>query len=327
MTLRIGIAGTGWFAKVHADRLSRSDGVRVTGILGSTKEKADAMAAGFDDARGYAAMRDMLDGERLDAVYLCVPPMAHGDLERQLIERGIPFLVEKPLGIDAALPKELLGRVLDKGLITSVGYHFRYKDTAARLRSLLSERTVGMATGGWMGGMPGVHWWRRMEGSGGQFVEQTTHLVDLLRYAAGEVDEVYAAFGSRAMHRKHENVTVPDVGSVVLKLTGGAVATISNTCLLPSDAGSVGLSFFTEEGRIDWNPSELTAVGGGSGSRSVYTDPGDPYARENEAFLHAVRTGDVSHIRSDYADAYRTQAVTAAANASAAAGRPVKVEY
>ncbi|TLS49736.1 Gfo/Idh/MocA family oxidoreductase [Paenibacillus antri] len=325
MTLRIGIAGTGWFSKVHADKLTKTDGVRVAAILGTTKEKAETMAAGFDAARGYASMQDMLDGEKLDAVYLCVPPMAHGDMERQLIERGIPFLVEKPLGIDAALPKELLGRIRDKGLITSVGYHFRYRTISERLRAILAERTVGMATGGWMGGMPGVPWWRSMGGSGGQFVEQTTHLVDLLRYVAGEVDEVYAAYGSRAMHKTHENVTVPDVGSVVLKLSGGAVATISNTCLLPGDAGSVQLSFFTPEGRLDWTPSGLTAIGGGS--RSDYTDAVDPYAAENEAFLHAVRTGDVSRIRSDYADAYRTQAVTAAANLSADTGQPVKVVY
>ncbi len=325
MTLRIGIAGTGGFAKVHAERLSRIEGVRVAAIAGSTKEKADALAAGFDDARGYGAAADMLDGERLDAVYLCVPPMAHGDMERQLIERGIPFLVEKPLGVDAAIPKELRDRVQDKGLITSVGYHFRYRTITERLRELLSTRTVGMATGGWMGGMPGVPWWRSMTSSGGQFVEQTTHLVDLLRYAAGEVDEVYAAYGSRAMHERHENVTVPDVGSVVLKLRSGAVATLSNTCLLPWDAGAVQLSFYTPEGRIDWTPSGLVAIGGGT--RSEVTDKVDPYALENEAFLHAVRTGDVSRIRSDYADAYRTQAVTAAANVSAETGLPVKVQY
>jgi len=325
MTLRIGIAGTGGFAKLHADRLSRLEGVRVAAVLGSSKEKADAMAVGFDDARGYDSLSRLLDAERLDAFYICVPPMAHGDIERALIERGVPFLVEKPLGLDAALPKELLGLIEAKGLITSVGYHFRYKNNAERLRSLLEGRTLGMATGGWMGGMPGVPWWRRKEGSGGQFVEQTTHLVDLLRYAAGEVDEVYAAYGNRAMHLKHENVSVPDVGAVVLKLRSGAVATISNTCLLPWDAGAVHLSFFTEEGRIDWTKDELAVVGGGG--RSVYTDPVDPYGLETEAFLHAVRTGDVSRIRSDYADAYRTQAVTHAANISAETGLPAKPAY
>ena len=60
----------------------------------------------------------------------------------------------------------------------------------------MQDQTIGMALGRWMGGMPGVAWWRRQEGSGGQFVEQTTHIVDLLRYCAGEVTEVYAAAAS-----------------------------------------------------------------------------------------------------------------------------------
>lgn len=324
MTLHIGIVGTGSFAKVHAERVSKAEGASVRGFVGTTKQKADAAASAFGDARGFGSVREMLDAERLDAVYICVPPMAHGEIELELIERGIPFLVEKPIGMDAALPREILNRVREKGLLTSVGYHFRYKAHSETLRDLLAERTVGMAAGGWMGGMPGVSWWRRKDGSGGQFVEQTTHLVDLLRYAAGEVDEVYAAYGSRAMHLRHEDVTVPDVGSVVMKLRSGAVATISNTCILPGDAGETQLTFYTEEGRLHWTPRELTSIGGGD--RSVYTDPTDHYALETEAFLHAVRTGDVSRIRSDYADAYRTQTVAYAATLSAETGLPVKPE-
>jgi myo-inositol 2-dehydrogenase/D-chiro-inositol 1-dehydrogenase len=324
MPIRVGMIGTGWFGRKHAEMLSGMDGVRVQAICGSTFEKAQAMATSFDGAGAYGNVQEMLDAEKLDAAYVCIPPMAHGDIERQLIERGIPFLVEKPLAVDAELPRELLGRIQSSGLITSVGYHFRYQEASQRLRTLLADRTVGMAVGGWMGGMPGVYWWRKQEGSGGQFIEQTTHIVDLLRYTAGEVEEVYAVFANRVMHERMEGVTVPDVGSVVLRLRNGAVATISNTCLLPGDAGGVNLSFYTEEGRIDWKPNEVVAIGGGN--RSVFTGGADPYRLENEAFIHAVRTGDASRIRSDYADAFRTQQVTCAATVSAGTGVPVKIE-
>lgn len=323
MTLRIGMIGTGWFARKHAEMLSGMDGVRVQGIVGSTLEKAQALAASFDGAGAYGSIHDMLEAEKLDAAYICVPPMAHGEIERQLIERRIPFLIEKPLGLDVDLPRDILERVTASGLITSVGYHIRYQESSQHLRSVLQGRTIGMAAGGWMGSMPGVHWWRKQEGSGGQFIEQTTHIVDLLRYTAGEVVEVYAAFASRVMHERFEGVTVPDVGSVVLKLRSGAVATISNTCLLPGDAGSVSLSFYTEQGRVDWKGNEVHDIG--NGCSSVFASSNDPYRLENEAFLHAVRTGDTSLIRSDYADAFRTQEVTYAATVSAASGVPVKL--
>ena len=73
MTLQIGIIGTGWFSKVHADILTRMEGVRVASVCGTTLEKAEAMASVYD-ATGYDNLEHMLDGEKLDAVYICVPP-------------------------------------------------------------------------------------------------------------------------------------------------------------------------------------------------------------------------------------------------------------
>ena len=146
-----------------------------------------------------------------------------------------------------------------KKLITSVGYHFRYMDGTDQARELLKDRSVGMALGYWMGGMPGVNWWRKMEGSGGQFVEQTTHIVDLLRYTVGEVSEVYAAYSDRIMSSVQEGVTVPDVGSVTLKLVNGVVATISNTCAIPAGERS-GLNIYTNKGVMELSHSGLLDI-------------------------------------------------------------------
>jgi len=34
-------------------------------------------------------VEEMLDKQKLDAVYICVPPYAHGEIEHALIERNI----------------------------------------------------------------------------------------------------------------------------------------------------------------------------------------------------------------------------------------------
>jgi len=322
MTLQIGIAGTGWFGMMHAEKLAKLDGVKVAAFLATSQQKADAAAQRFEGAQGYASIHQMLDDRKLDAVYVCVPPFAHGEIEMALLERSIPFLVEKPLGVDEQLPSAILKGIEEKKLITSAGYHFRYMDGTDRARELLRERTTLMALGYWMGSMPGVSWWRKMEGSGGQFVEQTTHIVDLLRYTVGEVSEVYAAYGNRYMSGVEEGVTVPDVGTVTLKLTGGAVATISNTCAITAGDRS-GLHIYTNKGVLELGHSGL--IDTEAGRRTEYSNQTDPYELENEAFLHAVRTGDVSRIRSSYADAVRTHQVTIAANESARTGLPVKL--
>ncbi|MFX3634449.1 MAG: Gfo/Idh/MocA family protein [Candidatus Pristimantibacillus sp.] len=322
MTLQIGIVGTGWFGRMHAEKLAAMEDVNVAAFCATSAEKAAIAAQPYGDARGYSSINDMLDDRKLDAVYICVPPFAHGEVEMALIERGIPFLVEKPIGVNIDTPQSILEKVEQSGLITSTGYHFRYMDGTDRARQILQERSVAMALGYWMGSMPGVGWWRSMQGSGGQFVEQTTHIVDLLRYLLGEVTEVYAAYGNRIMAEKVEGVTVPDVGTVTLKLASGSVATISNTCAI--DGGDrAGLHIYTDKGVLEISQNGLLDLG--ADRKTEYLNRTNPYDLENEAFLHAVRTGDSSRIRSSYADAWRTHEVTMAANRSAMSGLPVKL--
>ncbi|WP_168119739.1 Gfo/Idh/MocA family oxidoreductase [Paenibacillus sp. HB172176] len=322
MTINIGIIGTGWFGMMHAAKLAKLEDVRVAAFTATNQLKADTAAKSFSGAKGFDDVAAMLESCKLDAVYVCVPPFAHGRIEEELIERGIPFLVEKPLGVNSEIPEQLLAKIENKGLITSVGYHFRYMDSTLKAKQLLGESKLAMAAGSWMGGMPGVAWWRAMELSGGQFVEQTTHIVDLLRFTAGEVSEVYAAYGNRIIAETSENADVPDIGSVILKLESGAVATISNTCAIPAGSRS-GLQLYTSKGVLELSSNGLIQVE--PNQRMEYSNHSDPYVRENEAFLHAVRTGDSSKIMSPYKDAWQTHRVTMAANESARTGLPVKL--
>lgn len=323
MPLKIGLIGTGWFSKKHADMLSKMDGVQVQAICGSSVEKAELMAKDYG-AKSYGQLTEMLDKEKLDAVYICVPPFAHGEIEQQLIERGIPFMVEKPLGVDVQTPKSIVDEVKKKSLITSVGYHFRYSQSVQRLKEEMENHTIGLVSGSWMGSMPQVPWWRKQEGSGGQFIEQTTHIVDLVRYIAGEVEEVYAAFGNRVMKEKFDQVTVHDIGSVTMKLESGVVAQLSNTCILPEGVSQVNMNYFTDQGMVTWQPGQVTISEPTSKVEKVFRSE-NPYLIENEAFLHAVRTGDTSRILSNYQDAYRTQIVTVSALESAQSGLPIKI--
>jgi predicted dehydrogenase len=323
MTLKIGIIGTGWFSKVHAAILSKMDGVQIQAVTGTSKAKAAALAAEFNIPASFDKVTEMLDAERLDAVYILVPPMSHGDIETQLIERGIPFFVEKPIGLDIEQPNHIMAQLCKKPIITSVGYHFRYTDTVSHMKQLLKQQEVGMITGQWMGDMPQVAWWRDQAKSGGQFIEQTTHLVDILRYCAGEISEVYAVFGNRIMHNQFEGVTAADVGTVTLKFHNGIIANLSNTCVLPGGLSKVGVTFYTRQGMLDWNTDRLNIIG--QDKNSEIKKVLDPYIAENEAFLHAVKTGDTEPILSNYEDGLKTQEVTYAALKSANTGLPVKL--
>jgi len=323
MTLRIGFVGTGGISRAHQDQLSRLGDVEVTGFVSGRFENAVQAAGRWPNAKAYASLTDMLDAGPLDAVYICVPPDTHEGLEDILADRGIPFLVEKPLASTWELPVRIAAKVEASGLLTSVGYHWRYLDSVAAAHTELQNTAIGLVHGFWMGTMPRADWWINYSRSGGQFLEQTTHIVDLMRDLCGEATEVYAAYSQRVMHELVDGTSVYDVGSVTFKLASGAVATISNTCLLPH-YHKTGLDLYTDKGVVELRDSSLTVLE--DGRKLEQRHDGQALRKENEAFVHALRTGDRSRIRSDYADALKTFELTLAANWSARTGQPVIIE-
>src|SRR5690606_6613279 len=199
-------------------------------------ERAKQAADEFG-GRAFDDYNRMLDEVEMDACFICVPPFAHGDPERAVIERGIHMLVEEPIALQMELALELEEKAAQAGIITSVGYQWRYQQSVATAKEKWGDRPIGMMLGYWIGGMPGVWWWRQMETSGGQAVEQTTHIFDLARYFGGEVKEVYAAHAQRFLHKEVENFDVDDVGTVILKFESGAIANISSSCIAPFRVG------------------------------------------------------------------------------------------
>ena len=98
---RIGFIGAGIIANRHAGNLLGCDDVDVVAVADLLLDRVRALAARCD-AQVYGDYRQMLDAERLDAFYICIPPFAHSGPELTTIERRLPFFVEKPLAADLA---------------------------------------------------------------------------------------------------------------------------------------------------------------------------------------------------------------------------------
>ena len=117
----------------------------------------------------------MLDAVELDALFICVPPFAHGEPERLAIDRRLPFFVEKPVALDLGTAEDVAGAVERLGLVTAVGYHWRYLDTVDEVRALVAATPARLLSGYWLDSTPPPRWWWKRDGSGGQMLEQTTH--------------------------------------------------------------------------------------------------------------------------------------------------------
>jgi predicted dehydrogenase len=320
--LRVGVIGAGGIAERHIGNLVGLGNARMVGvadpILDRAREQADR--AGAD---AYEDWRDLLEQARPDALLICVPPFGHGEPEIAAARRGIPFFVEKPIATDVESAERVAEAVATAGVPTGVGYHWRYLDTVERARQELVARPARLGAGYWWDQTPPREWWVHQATSGGQMVEQTTHIFDLARYLVGEAVRVTAV--GRRVERADPpfpDADVDDLTVATVEFASGAVITFSSTSLLRW-AHRVGLHLVSERMVIELSEFELMLdVGEG---RPVTTATVDPFDAELRDFLTAA-AGGPDRIRAPYAEAMRTQRLTVAATRSAREGQRVDLD-
>jgi predicted dehydrogenase len=309
---RVGFVGAGWIARIHARVLVDLGDVEIAGVASRTPESAGRFAA-TTGAAVYADYRAMLDKADLDAIFVCVPPNAHEGVEMAAIDRGVALFVEKPLGVDEEEPARVAARLKETGLVSCVGYQWRYLEVVDRARELLAAYPAQLVLGWWLGETPGSAWWIHADQSGGQIVEQATHIFDLARFMVGEMEPV-AALGARVTRAGYPDSDILDVTSASVRFASGAIGSMATTSLLPA-AHRVGLETVSEgmaltlevlEHRLTvWRGPESTIV-------RPPTTFETPYIAQNRAFIDAVQ-GKQNRIRSSYQDALLTHRATMAA--------------
>lgn len=320
--LRVGFVGVGSIAQAHLKNLSTFSDVKVVAVTDVDADRARETAEVYG-AEVYPDHEKMMADANLDAVYLCIPPFAHGNAERAAIRHKIPFYVEKPLSLESDLPEAIAKEVEESGLITAVGFQLRYVDTAERLRSLLSEKRLAMVNGHYYCPLVPTPWWRQRELSGGQLVEQVIHIVDLIRYVTN--DEVATLFCQEAL-RVHGDVPGFDIADVTVtsyQLKGGAIGSLTLSCALPS-GWQAGIDVIADGISASWRLNELN-VTTTEGTDHFKSQSGDPMALADRAFIDAVAAGSQELVRSSYLDALKTHRVVMAAWRSVQEARAVEV--
>ncbi|MCY3735662.1 MAG: Gfo/Idh/MocA family oxidoreductase [Gemmatimonadaceae bacterium] len=326
----IGFIGCGGNARGHMNRLAAMERARLAAVCDIDEGRA-RQAAQTTGAEAFTDFRRMLERDDLDAVYLSLPVFAHGEPELAVIERGLPFFVEKPVArhLDQAL--EIDAAVEAAGLITCVGYQLRYLGSTDIARQSLEGAAVSLASGRYWSGSGRVapdhkSWVTTMAQSGGQLVEQATHTLDMMRFLVGEVGAVTA----RHANRQVPHIDCPDVHAVILEFESGALGTLTTTWAYDnldwSETNIVDVLY--NQCLLTWGRERVAVRSrrpredgeGEEMATEVHTAPGPGI---DEVFVEAVAARDGSRIRSPYADAVKSLALCLAALEAGETGRTV----
>jgi predicted dehydrogenase len=331
---RIAFVGCGGMAEQHSEALAARTDVSLVGFTDISLPRAQQMAQRRGtNAKAFNDAKTMFDAVELDGAYFCLPPSAHG-AELEAVEHNVPFFVEKPVNLYLDQASRIALGAEEKRLLTSVGYMNRYRAGVQKAKRLLTDDPVILALGGWIGGVPKLSdevgiwtWWVQKDKSGGQFHEQVTHTVDLLRYFCGEVLQVHA-FAARGLNKGTPPLYSTEDASVVnLRFESGAIANLwAGACA--NAGGGIALDLYANDVTARFSGWEFSAELFRTGEEEPEHIPGEEaiFAVEDDAFVQAIRKNDPSLVKSSYADGVKTAAVTLAANRSMDTGKPVTVD-
>jgi len=350
---KLALIGCGGIGSYHLGHfLELKDIVELAAFCDIIPERAQEFCEKAESGKAYADYMQMLDDASPDMVFICIPPYCHGEIEFELIRRGIPFFVEKPLALDLDLARRIRDAAAEKNLITASGFQCRYSRLIEPNRKFVEDNQIVYVETNRMGRIPGAPWWKDKSLSGGQIVEQTIHQFDIVRYMLGEPEEVFT-YGTRGFITDADcpGYDTDDLTTTVVKFKNGILGSFSTGCYAKSgDCMDSKVTFSAADKRAELRilgtfkvfgekiaEHETTPAGdflikgdGGFAAAGkdciVYEEEGDAGMRCDRTFIEAVIAGDGSKIRSPYADAFKSVSFTLACNKSMEEGRPVKVE-
>jgi predicted dehydrogenase len=281
--IRAGVVGTGFIGAVHVDALRRL-GIEIAGVVGSSRERAEAKGLG-PVVESYEAL---LADRSVDVVHLTTPNHLHYVQAKAAIEAGKHVVCEKPLALTAAESAELVGLAERSGLVHCTNFNIRFYAQVHEARARVRAGELGAVRhvhGGYLQDwlLLETDWNWRLEPEKGGALRAVgdigSHWLDLVRFVTGlEVEHVFADLATAVPVRRRptgevetfaaaedvERVDTPmsteDIAQLLVRFRGGA----RGSCVVSQvSAGRKNYVHFQVDGSagaLAWNgerPEEL----------------------------------------------------------------------
>jgi predicted dehydrogenase len=283
VSVRFGIIGAGYMARVHAVAISEQpDRARLVAIAGGTR--APALAAEFQvDAE--PSVEALAWRDDVDAVVIATPHTAHLPNVLAAAAAGKHILLEKPMGVSVEDCAAMIVACAEAGVHLSMAKITRWLDAVRIGHELVSDGVVGdpvvIHAHRLFAGYPHTGWALDPE-EGGAWLDWGSHGCDIVRWLAGrEPETVVARFASR-------RTDMPDLtGFVTFDFPGALLANLYMSYEIPSVATTERAHYTVvgTEAVVDIN-----AYGGVDVHRGDEIDP----VYRDERFVGPTTTWDIS---------------------------------
>ncbi len=290
----VGVIGFGWLGRAHSRSLARIpqlfaqrsyDPVLVAAADALPAPAQEAVDS-FAFARGSVDWRSVVEDPEVDVVFIAAPNMLHLELVQAVAAVGKPVFCEKPVG---GTPEQVLAAALAAraaGVITGVGYNYRWAPLVQYARELIAGGELGPITNyrgrffSTYGADPlGVNSWRfSLEQAGyGVTSDLLSHSVDLAHMLLGPIESVVATTATFIAERPAPSVsgghygrgtpsdpltpvTNEDYAGMLVRFASGARGTFEASRTIVGPESENAFDVHGTEGALGWNFERLNEL-------------------------------------------------------------------
>jgi predicted dehydrogenase len=251
--IKAAVVGTGFIGVVHVEALRRL-GIEVTGIVGSSPERAAEKARAAGLPAPYPSFEAMLADPAVEVVHLTTPNRLHYEEAKAVLAAGKHVVCEKPLAMDSTETAELLRLAEQSGLVHAVNFNIRFYAQCQEARARVHAGEIGdvrLISGGYLQDwlLLDTDWnWRLDPAEGGSLRavgDIGSHWLDLVQFITGRRVEAVMAdlttfipirrqptgpvetFSAAAGETVDTTMETEDTAGILLRLSGGARAVLT----------------------------------------------------------------------------------------------------
>ncbi len=141
---RIAIVGAGWWStQAHLPSLTAYAPAEVVAIADLNPDKLRAAGDRYGIRPRYTDFIQMLDKEEPDGVVVAVHHAAHYDVAREVLERGMGLMLEKPMVLRAREARDLQRLAQQTGAPFVIGYPWHFVPQHQKLREIIASGRLG----------------------------------------------------------------------------------------------------------------------------------------------------------------------------------------
>ncbi|MEK6530941.1 MAG: Gfo/Idh/MocA family oxidoreductase [Deltaproteobacteria bacterium] len=225
--LNVAIIGAGLIGRKRAESIKAFGSCRISAVADIDSQRAESLAKEFG-AWHAPSWKDAVAGKEIDACVVATFNASLAGIAIAALQNKKHVLCEKPLGVTSNESLQMIEAAEQNRRILKTGFNHRHHPAMILAKRLLDEGGIGglcfLRCRYGHGGRPGYeNEWRadRKKSGGGELLDQGVHVLDLLRWFAGEFTRVYGV-----AEKYFWDSRVEDNAFATLKTNTGVVATM-----------------------------------------------------------------------------------------------------